>query len=333
MKSKSLKMRIEFLFEKYSLEKSKGIDAFISAVNSAYYKFAASLYEDHQDNLDPIYQSFFSQLEPGYALVDIGGGTGHTYRVVERLGYQYSHYYFIEPAREMSDRLGVQSERLTVINEFIEQCWQMLSKKTDVPRVFIVSACLHHIIYLDAFLTNLKAAMGPRDVFLIAHEPNSAYHRTLVALIRKIYLFSLKNAFLNAARALKYFLIRKPRQAPDLGQHLRSAREELVRNQIVSPEFSETMVYAVTDYQVELNWKDISVPSLYRKDGYLTIERVAEKFLSDPFFLKTYRHLTYLPKTKIDLIVDSLLRLLFPKGGYFFFSAFGTPRFRSKNGA
>lgn len=313
--------RIDYLFETFVHDKAIGINKFISQVNDSYYKHAADLYEEHDDNLEPLYADLFRQIPSGAQLIDIGAGTGHTLRIIDKIGYNYSHYYFVEPSQRMSSRAGTTSEKVTIINEYIENCWERFDAVSNNPRIFMISACLHHIIYLDTFLENIKNRLRPNDIFLVAHEPNSAFHSSITGMVGWLYRFSFYIFVRNFARILKRKILGKSRPKPDLGSHLRKAREELVALNIVTPKFSEEMVYAITDYQVSLNWKNIHIPKRYN-EGYLTLSNLYSKLEMECVFLKTYRHLIATPRTKVGKLLKIILETLFPSSGYFFFVAF-----------
>lgn len=326
---KQFKRRIDYLYEEFVPDKqSYTMNMFIDLINKSYYKFAADEYTFPWD-LRSYYVDVLAKLEPGFDIVDIGAGTGFSYDLVRSIGYCYSNYYFVEPSKNMSDRLKSDDPRLVIINDYIENSWNDI-KSNKNKKLFIMNAALHHIIDLDKFAKDIRDSMNDSDIFFIPYEPNNGYQRSFLA-----YLFSIINTLKNpksivtgfAAKLHLLSTLQKMRRSVNkfLGKiadsetnSLTKSLNDLVNSKIVTSQFTEHMIYAITDYGVYDNWKGISIPNEFN-EGFYTLDNINKILGLHVFYVKTY---TYqqpkdLNSNKLAQFIDKKLRPIFPTSGAF----------------
>ncbi len=317
---KQFKRRMDYLYENFVFDKSEiSIIQFINLINNYYYKYAGSLYALNA-NLKPFYVEFLSSLEPGFDIVDIGGGTGFTYNVIKEIGYSYNRYYFVEPSTYMRDRLNVEDAKLTIISDYIENCWGRL-KSSGSKKIYIMNAALHHIIYLEQFAEGLRNAMNNDDIFFIPYEPNNGYQYSMVAIVYNA-IKAVKNPRIIARWVLRnlglFDLFRKckPRHSSNETKHLTMTLNDLIKDRIVLPEFNEQMIYAITDYGVFDNWKAIRIPDDYN-EGFYTLENLDKILGLHVVYLRTYTFQCHSDSNpyKFRQLIDVVARKMFRTSG------------------
>ncbi len=331
---KQTNRRIDYLYETFVLDKQVvSIAEFVDLINKCYYKYAADEYLFPWD-LRSYYVDVLDKLEPGFDIVDIGAGTGFSYELIRTIGYGYSNYYFVEPSKNMSDKLQTGDPKLVVINDYIENCWLEL-KQSKNKKLFIMNAAMHHIIDLDRFAKELRDAMNVDDVFFIPYEPNNGYHKLLLASLFRV-INTLKNpksiivglagklhlvgALQNLKRLTRKFLGRGTEIET---YYLTKALNDLVSQNLVSPEFTEQMIYAITDYGVFDNWSSINIPNEFN-EGFYTLDNLSKILGLQIVYLKTYtfQHPASFKANKWRQLIDQKLRKYFPSSGAFICAAF-----------
>ena len=323
----SFKRRLDYLYDNYVIDKQNvSIIQFVDLINKYYYKYAADLYTFSWD-LREYYTDVLNEVGPGYDIVDIGAGTGFSYDLIRSIGYDYSNYYYIEPSKEMSDRLKNDDSKLIILNNYIEDCWGKL-KINKRKKIFIMNSAFHHIIDLNKFSDELRNAMGEDDIFFIPYEPNNGYNSSLVTLLYRLIntVVNPKNTILYVARQLGILktllrlksVTRKVLGRSDLNKpyYLSHSIKDLVNKNIVSSSFTEEMVYAIIDYGVFDNWKKIKMPDEYN-EGFFTINNIDKILKMQVVYLKTYTF-QYGPNFKMykfRQLIDKKIRRFFPKSG------------------
>ena len=323
----SFKRRLDYLYDNYVIDKQNvSIIQFVDLINKYYYKYAADLYTFSWD-LREYYTDVLNEVGPGYDIVDIGAGTGFSYDLIRSIGYDYSNYYYIEPSKEMSDRLKNDDSKLIILNNYIEDCWGKL-KINKRKKIFIMNSAFHHIIDLNKFSDELRNAMGEDDIFFIPYEPNNGYNSSLVTLLYRLIntVVNPKNTILYVARQLGILktllrlksVTRKVLGRSDLNKpyYLSHSIKDLVNKNIVSSSFTEEMVYAIIDYGVFDNWKKIKMPDEYN-EGFFTINNIDKILKMQVVYLKTYtfQYGANFEMYKFRQLIDKKIRRFFPKSG------------------
>jgi SAM-dependent methyltransferase len=97
--------RLNYLIQKYSTKTDIDWTEFVSLINDAYYKFVADIYNPNYESTQlALYADFFKNIPPGLDIVDVGAGTGASFRILKDIKYKFGKYYFIEPSKYMTER-------------------------------------------------------------------------------------------------------------------------------------------------------------------------------------------------------------------------------------
>jgi len=315
--------RLDYLYDCYACDKENtSVEKFHDLVNNYYYKYAADLYTFPWD-LTQYYHEIFKNLAPGCDVIDIGAGTGFSYKLIRDIGYEYNKYWFVEPSKDMSDRLDVDDPKLQIENGYIESCWDKLSFSNN-KKIFIMNATLHHIIDLESFGAALRSNMNENDIFFLPYEPNNGYHLTLLGRFYKCVGFiaqpiSSIKTIIRQSFFFKYYkkYVAKPNSnIPD--DHLSKSLQDLIDDNIVKDGFTREMIYATTDYGVYDNWKGIKMPNEFN-EGFYTLDNISKLLGLEIVYLKTYSYLhdeDYGFFKKRNML-DGFLRNNFNKSGAF----------------
>mgnify|MGYP000114691988 CR=1 FL=1 len=321
------KRRLDYLYESYASNKSNvSVNKFHDLINKYYYKYAAEVYT-FPWNLTRYYEDIFKNLEPGCDIIDIGAGTGFSYKLIKDIGYNYNKYWFIEPSKDMSNKLEVKDDRLQIENSYIEDCWEKI-RHSKTKKIFIMNATLHHIIDLESFGKSLRDNMNEDDIFFLPYEPNNQSYLTPLNLFYSCMGFIKEpikkiKITIRQTSAFKFIYKYLSKSYTASNDNLSKSLQDLIDSDVVKDGFTKEMIYAITDYGVYRNWKAIDIPPEYNEGFYLR-SNISKILGLEIVYLKTY---SYLHKDGYKFyrkrnIIDGFLRNICAKSGAFLCIAF-----------
>ena len=188
--SKKLR-RIDWIYSEYANISNTTLEEFIRAVNTAYYSNSSSLYssrfvEDICREYEKMFDSINIKSESGKRfVVDIGGGNGFEYKLLKRCSIDFKHFKYIEPNEDMMNvfmqNVGPDSDdKLSFHNGHFSEIVEEI--KEEPNKLLIINSTLHHVIWIEPFLDNIKSSMKERDLFVLGHEPNNDYSLVLYTI-------------------------------------------------------------------------------------------------------------------------------------------------------
>ena len=290
--------RIDWFYKKYA-STSISLEDFVLKVNESYYKYSAGLYAyRYTKDIEKCYSKMFSIINTemnseNKHIVDIGGGTGFEYKIFKEHGVKYSEYDFIEPSYHMINEFKSyldlnEDKKVSLHNCHLSERVPELMLMNN--KVLIMNSALHHIIFIEDFLNNIKSSMNSKDLFILGHEPNNnnkynAVMRLIQIITRAIFTSALlkripviKNLFKNEAINTKRW---------------KNINQDLISANISSREIPPIAIRRIIDYGV--GHKNDIQKFLIPKDsneGFIGVSDVSF-FLGDDYKLKfysTYRH-------------------------------------------
>jgi 2-polyprenyl-3-methyl-5-hydroxy-6-metoxy-1,4-benzoquinol methylase len=174
--------RIDWLFDQFATSTAGGVREFVRAVNRAYYRHFVDRYE--QRHVDDIRRQFRLMMESlilaqrdGLTIVNVGGGIGFEYEQLLANGVGWKNYFFIEPDEEMLETFLSRRQPLEQGVEICRGTFDRFSQqfKHLDNKVIMLNSCLHHLIWIEQFLDDVKNCLNPGDYLLLCHEPNNDY--------------------------------------------------------------------------------------------------------------------------------------------------------------
>lgn len=321
---KSIKSRLEYIYLNYAKTENISLTEFVDEINKSYYKYDNYLFPW---DLKDIYLDFFKNLENGYDIIDIGAGTGFSHKLINEINYSFNKYYFIEPSTNMSDRfVNKNISNTIIINDYIENIWNII-KENKNRKIFIMNAALHHIIDLDLFSKNLINVMNVNDFLFIPHEPNNEFNSNFYSKLlnisnpKKLFKNILKNIYKHILTENQILFLKKVfkktiHSDETLIDTLELALNDLINKNIVKSGFQKNMIYAITDYGVANNWRNIYIPDEWN-EGFYTIATIPGILNLKLEYQKTYsyNYLETYPLFKKEQQFDRKFRKIFPKSG------------------
>lgn len=307
----SVLTRADYLYEQYCTDTTLTPERFIESIKTAYYQFDSVVYNiGYAKLLKKNFSELFVTLPKGYRIVDIGAGTGETFRAVKDTGYVYDHYYFVEPFKSMSDQfIYTDADKVTIINDYFEGTKESIPD-SDIPTVYILCGVLRTMDKLHLFLDNIKSRMKKGDIFFLPVEPSNIFFQKYYGLLKPL-LFGkrvwnkIKRIFSNFFRSHHVSESKTPSLHP-----LVQALKHLQDNGTVNSRFTTEILYAVVNYNNYLLWRNIPIPEEYN-DGFFTIEQVAADTECEIASFDTWNYFYSLQCP----LGEKLMHALFPRSG------------------
>jgi ubiquinone/menaquinone biosynthesis C-methylase UbiE len=309
--------RTDYLYEKYCINKSISADDFVHHVKDIYYKYDAFLYSPNYVNTQKRkFINLKKTLPPDdYAIVDIGAGTGESYKIFKTINLNFKKYYFIEPFSKMIEQFDDKdNKKVVLINDYFESEVSIdMLKKEAQPKLYLMCAVLRTLNNINEFADILKENMQKGDRLFLPVEPNNNYFGKYFKYLKpfifaKKLLIKLTNVFsLNKSKSETSKIEKDP---------LSNALQELKETKVVNDAFTRDMIYAIIYCNNYFCWKNIEVPEKYN-EGFFCIEEFAkragcevEKIDAENYLYGFSFGLSFL-----DLIIEKAISILFPNRG------------------
>lgn len=316
--------RLNYLFEKYKGNESILQSEFLEKINDAYYEYAAPLYSPgYESSLRSAFIRFFNDIPAGRDIIDVGAGTGASFRLIQDIGYAYSDYYFIEPSSHMLKRFVPTVSPLSSGSLKI-YCGNLESVRLDTlrPRVFLLSAVLRAIANLDEFLKDLNAKMKPGDILFLPVEPNneSFAGQTLSTLANELHA---KTIGLSARvidgfrRRFKKSILRNTIEP----HHLECSLRLLVESGVVSNSFTQRHLYALVYYQNYEWWRYLDIP-VNSDEGFFTPDGIARALNATLMHFHAFNFFQFRPVSPLGKWIENELKVLYPKHCAYYTAAY-----------
>lgn len=315
--------RINWIYSEYANSNTSNLEEFLSAVNTAYYSNSANLYSSRfVKDIYIEYKSLFDSINVnlnGRYVVDIGAGTGFEYDLFKCFSLEFSHFKYIEPSQDMinifTDRVGPDiDEDISFFNGYFSEIADQISEEKN--KLLVLNSALHHVVWLEPVLDDIKKSMNSGDVFILGHEPNNSYSRTF------LFIQKLTKAFLTSAIFKKIPNISKMPSADSV--RWESINQDLVDKKIIVKKMSPLLIRRIIDYGVgyKNDWKKLGIPNKFN-EGFWTIDDLSG-YLGPDFKLlhfNTYRHLGDSNGNVVLGFFNNILRALFKTSGSNFIAA------------
>ena len=178
--------RADWLFNIKAGSNAFDVKNFINKINHFYYLHSAKLYSKrYTDDIENQYENVIKKLELAkpkqkFSIIDIGGGEGFVLKIFDKLKVNYIKYLLIEPDINMINSIKnnpIFSKNNKII--FLQKEFENSDLKivNAYKKVFIINSALHHMIWVDESLNNIKSLMSSEDILIIGHEPNNSYSK------------------------------------------------------------------------------------------------------------------------------------------------------------
>jgi SAM-dependent methyltransferase len=311
-------LRLKYIVKKYSANKEIQGSEFIRLINDAYYKFVADIYNPRYESTQcTLYTEFFKNIPPGLDIVDVGAGTGASFRIIKDIDYKFGKYYFIEPSKYMAEQFRAYvSDKEPNLEIFVGPLDKALMDVSK-PKVFIMSAVLRTIVYLDEFLADLKEKMRPQDFLFLPVEPNNeAFSKGAVSnLISAVHAktFGTLNRYILGIRNRLMRMLRGIKRIPEIG-HLEKSLHYLVDNKIVTPDFSTQHLYALIYYHNYLLWRSLEIPTS-SNEGFFTPDEIQSALDAKVIKFENLHFFQFQSSGYISEAIESVFNKIFPKSG------------------
>jgi len=289
--------RIDWLFEQFATSAVGGAREFVKIVNRVYYKHSVHGYVmPFVDDIRHQYRLMINELRlaqrDDLTVVNVGGGSGFEYEQLLANRMRWKRYFFIEPDEEMlalfrsRHRPSDRDVRLCLgtFDQFIDQLKQYENK------LIILHSCLHHIIWIEQFLDDVKRCMNVGDYLVLCHEPNNDY-------LWSPFMF-LNYAVRSATTDIlpRKLGIWKSSHARNDGQPWTNINDELLDLGAIARPLKPLAIRRIIDYGVGTkgDWKLLNIPR-DADEGHWTPVDLAE-YLGPSYetvYLNTYRILGY----------------------------------------
>jgi len=311
--------RIDWIYSEYANTSNINLEEFISAVNTAYYSNSTSLYSSRfVEDICHEYEKMFDSINikddsDKRFVVDIGGGAGFEYRLLKRCSIDFKHFKYIEPSEDMMN-IFMQNidpdsdEKLSVHNGHFSEIVKEI--KEEPNKLLIINSALHHVIWIEPFLDNIKSSMKEGDLFVLGHEPNNDYSLVLNT-IQKAF-----RAIFTKALLKKIFPFSKSSVA-DAGRW-DSINRELIAKKHITRRMSPLLIRRIIDYGVgyKNDWSKLGVPDKF-DEGFWNIKDLSDYLGSDfkLLYFKTYRHLGDSDGNLVIEFINRVLSIVFKHYG------------------
>lgn len=304
--------RIDWIYSEYANKATTSLSKFIEVVNKAYYESSSNLYASRfVVDIHHEYNKMFSRINLQGKLrerfiVDIGGGTGFEYELINNLkSLDYTHFRYIEPSEDMMniflDGLDKNTdERLSVHNGKFSEVVDEL--KSEHNKLLIMNSTLHHVIRLESFLDEIKSSMRAGDIFILGHEPNNDYP----------WFFNLFQQFIRVfvtSAIIKRIQLRFKKSKVN-GDRWKMINQKLLKQMHIIKEMKPLLIRRVIDYGVgyKNDWETLGIPKDY-DEGFWNVADLSN-YLGPNIkliYFKSYRHLG---DSRGNLVIEILNRVL-----------------------
>tara|TARA_B100001564_G_C20627801_1_gene665547 strand:+ start:121 stop:1038 length:918 start_codon:yes stop_codon:yes gene_type:complete len=292
-------------------------DSFVHHVKDIYYKHDAILYSpNYVQTQKRKFKDLQKILPPDcYAIVDIGAGTGESYKIFKMIDLHFEKYYFIEPFSKMIEQFDYKDDKKVVLlNDYFESesCLGLLKKEAK-PKLYVMCAVLRTLNNINEFGDILKENMQTGDRLFLPVEPNNNYFGKYFKYLKPFIL--MKRLLL---KLMGIFSINKTKSETVITEKdpLSHALSELKENKIVNEAFTRDMIYAIVYCNNFLCWKNIDVPEKYN-EGFFDIKEFAKRAECEieKIDVEKYLYGFSFGVRFIDQIIEKVLNILFPNKG------------------
>ena len=321
--------RSEYLYSRYCADTSLNASLFIEKIKKTYYEFDSEHYElANRESFTAVYARMFKMaLDSDASVVDIGAGTGDSYFLTKKTGFNFSKYYFVEPFESMINKFSDKNApSVCIINDYFEsnKLANILDKSNE-QKIFLMSSVVRTLDDIDGFMGLLNNYMNHGDYLFLPVEPNNKYfgkyHRSFMSV------FSLILFPERVVRKLKALIVGRSKMGGS-GEDFNIKRSKhplaltlnkLREYQVVNNNFTEEMIYAVINYNNYYCWQNIDVPVEYN-EGFFTLDYICSKLDCAVVDLSTRDHL-YAVRSKVVFVngiinyMSRMLRLILPGDG------------------
>lgn len=305
--------RADFFFKIKAGSEAFNVENFIDNINYFYYLHSANNYSKrYTDDIVDQYEALIKNLDltksnKKFSIIDIGGGSGFVLKIFEKLKVNYAKYLLIEPDANMiglikNEPVVSSNNNIAILQKKFEK--SDLEQVDEYKKVFIINSALHHMIWVDECLSNIKSIMSPADILIIGHEPNNSYGK----------LFLYVQFFLKLITSLKLFkkigFIKKSKSEIDSLQRWENINNDLLKNKIIREKLTPFEIRRLIDYGVNNkdDAKKLKIPDEYN-EGYIDINDL-KFFFKDEFIIKYYSTYRLFGDSNGNLLI-SLLNNLF----------------------
>jgi len=287
--------RIDWIYSKYGNTDATSLEDFIAAVNNAYYSASANLYssrfvEDISDEYKKMFTSIKIKSESAKRfIVDIGGGAGFEYELLKKCSIDFRHFKYIEPSKDMMKVFMGSSDvaadhKLSFHNEHFSEVVDQIREEPN--KLLIINSALHHVIWIEPMLDDIKSSMKEGDLFVLGHEPNNDYSRVFMTLQK-----AFRAIFTSVL--LKKILPQSKSSGADTDRW-KAINLALLKSQHIKREMSPLLIRRIIDYGVgyKKDWKKLNIPEEFN-EGFWNTEDLSS-YLGPDFsllYFQTYRHL------------------------------------------
>ncbi|MGI9459665.1 MAG: class I SAM-dependent methyltransferase [Pirellulales bacterium] len=287
--------RVDWLFNQYADASIPDKKVFVQKINQAYYAQSTRIYGDRfVDDIEASFKSMCQksglQKDEGYVVINIGGGTGFEYEQLKRNSIRWSKYIFIEPdpqmAKAFQERFKNDADRPKVLKGTLSKHLQEVASYKK--KLIVICSCLHHVIWIEEFLDQLKQVMQSGDRLVLAHEPNNSYLGSVFMIASYAW------RILTTDVLWKRLGFWKSKAAIEDARRWQQINKELVAESAVTKELPPIVIRRLIDYWVGTkgDWKAMGVPK-ESDEGFWKPEDI-KKYLGEEFditYFQTYRHL------------------------------------------
>jgi hypothetical protein len=312
--------RLNYIYNKYSVDRRITPLEFANKINEAYYRFSSHLYANgNETGLQSFFKKSFKSINAGSDIVDVGAGTGSSFRIIQDIGYSYNNYYFIEPSRHMLDKFLPTSSRYSD-DKLKLICGTLESSRLcgDRPRIFVIVGVVRTIINLDEFLVDLRMKMNPGDILLLPLEPNneSFGYQTLTSKLSKIH----RNSMGYVTRMVNWINRRMKSSSLNISEDphpIVRALDDLIEKRIVSHDFTQEILYAVVNYHNFEWWRNLEIP-IDSDEGFFTINGLASSLDASILQIDAFNFFQFRPITILGKYIECILKKAYPQMGAYF---------------
>jgi len=246
-------------------------------------------------------------------VVDIGGGAGFEYILFKNCSIDFKHFMYTEPSKYMvsvfMESVDVDSDcKLSYHNGHFSEVVDQIREEPN--KLLIINSALHHVIWIEPMLDDIKSSMKDGDLFILGHEPNNDYSTVLMTLQKAIkFIFTL-------VLFKKLFPLFKSSVAD--ADRWNSINQELLEKKYITKKMSPLLIRRIIDYGVgyKNDLETLEIPEKFN-EGFWNMEDLSG-YLGAEFslsYFKTYRHLGDSRGNFVIEVLNRLLGVVFKRHG------------------
>lgn len=160
---------------------------FVKSLNNSYYFHSTEEYDATHPDIahdaaiawDRILSALKIKIKylKEYNIVDIGSGTGFVATRCLESRISFKNYIGLEPSDTMRKRAvyKLRDPRVSFIPYEITIPVSNIIKQIPGRKIITINSVLHHIVYWEDFLSDLKNSLYPDDLLVLSHEPNCRF--------------------------------------------------------------------------------------------------------------------------------------------------------------